>query len=332
MKPVVILHNRPENRDEPSETGVLREVADVSAALAEAGRSVECLGADRGDLLEGLAMLQRRAREVVVCNLFEGLSGASWTEASVAGLLEALGVPYTGNRATTLNLALDKRVAKSVLQAAGVATPAGRLFRSVPERRALESLTFPRVVKPVAEDASLGVDAGAYVETAAALQERVAWVLATFHQPALCESYLPGREFNVSVVGESAGARVLPVAEIVFAEEAGGQPRLVTHDAKWQPGSPADRATVPVCPAAVGASLRVKIETVALAAYRALDCRDYARVDLRLDERGQPCVLEVNPNPDIGRDAGLARALAASGGDYSVFLNRLVGWAEARRP
>lgn len=328
MRPVVILHNAVPPGADPSEAGVLDEVADVREALGAGGIEAEPLGISPADALGRLAELAGRPGPPVVVNLCEGLGGEAWHEVTVAGILEFLGLPFTGNSPRALAWCLDKRVAKAVLAGAGVATPHARVFRAVPKPRALEGLTFPRVVKPCREDASLGVDEGALVETPEALRDRVAWCLETFRQPVLAEAFVPGREFNVAVVGEAEAARVLPPAEVRFSAGM----RLVTHAAKWKPGSREDRGTAVVCPATLGAAERFRIEQASLAAYRALECQDYARVDLRLDAAGMPQVLEVNPNPDLSRGAGFARALEAGGLGYERFVADLVRRAAGRRP
>lgn len=327
---VVVLHNRPGAAAELSETGVLDEVRDVAAALEAEGHAVEAVGVDRSDLFAVMTRLAGARDETVVFNLCEGLEGEARHEPTVAGLLDLHGVRYTGNPAPVLTCALDKRITKAILFAAGIPTPGAQVFRAVPRPEVVRDMAFPVVVKPLREDASLGVTRESFVTDAETLCRRVAHVLETFHQPALAEVYLEGREFNVAVVGSGAKAKVLPVAEICFEGYAKGEPRLVTHEGKWAAGSEDDRRTVPRCPAEVGENLKVKLETVALASYRALECRDYARLDLRLDGRGRPQVLEVNPNPDISRSAGLARAVLASGDRYEAFLDRLVEGAWTR--
>ncbi len=328
--PVVVLYNRPVAGGDPSDAGVLAAVTDVAEALTRSGHPVERLGVGREDLLGALGRLGERRGEVAVFNLCEGLAGESRHEATVAGLLELLGLRHTGNGAATLATALDKRVAKAILYAAGIPTPGGRVFRAVPAADAVRDMAFPLVVKPVREDASLGVAPESFVRTAEELARRVAHVLEHHRQPALAEVYLEGREFNVAVVGDPAHPRVLPVAEIAFADYAEGEPRLVTHQAKWAEGSREDRRTAARCPAEMGDALRARLEATAVAAYRALECRDYARLDFRLDARGVPHVLEVNPNPDLARGAGLARAVEASGQGYDAFVAEVVAWAWGR--
>jgi D-alanine-D-alanine ligase len=327
---VVVLYNQPADSSDASDKGVLREVDDVSAALRATGHAVEPLGLTCGNLFDSVSRTAGRRSEAVVFNLCEGLDGDSRQEATVAGLLELRKIRYTGNGPTTLTCALDKRITKALLAAAGVPTPLARLFRSVPRPEVVKDLGFPVVVKPLREDASVGLARESFVRTPEELCQRVAYVLQEHRQPALAEAYLEGREFNLAVVGDGKAARVLPVAEIVFDGYAPHEPRLVTHEAKWQEGSADDRRTVPHCPATVDDQLRARLEALALPAYRALECRDYARIDVRLDAKGRPHVLEVNPNPDISKGAGLARAVAASGEPYEDFVARVVDWAWSR--
>lgn len=330
VKPdVVVLHNLPVG-GELSDAGVLREVQDVGAALRTQGFEVETLGVDRASLFDAVAGLARRREATAVFNLCEAIEGDARHEPVVAGLLELHGIRFTGNSAATLTCALDKRVTKAILFAAGIPTPGARVFRTPPAVDSVRDMAFPLVAKPVREDASLGIGADSFVRGPEELCRKVERLLDTFRQPVLAEIYLEGREFNVAVWGRGKGARSLPVSEIVFEGFAPQEPRLVTHDAKWREGSLDDRRTAPRCPAEVGEHVKVALETAALAAYRALECRDYARVDLRLDGKGNPNVLEVNPNPDIARRAGFARAVEVSGDRYEDFVARLVTWAWER--
>lgn len=326
----VVLFNRPAPVPDPSDLGVLDEVEDVCAALASRGYETERVGVDRESLLPALAALAARRGDTVVFNLCEGIGGEARFEPLVAGLLELHGIRFTGSPAASLTCALDKRIAKALLFAAGIPTPGARVYRRVPKASAVGDLSFPLLVKPLREDASLGIGAASYVCTPEELVARVAYVLETHRQPALAEVYLEGREFNVAVVGTGQQARVLPVAEIAFEGYAEGEPRIVTHDAKWREGSADDRRTVPRCPAPIGENLRARLETIGLSSHRALECRDYARYDVRLDARGNPQVIDVNPNPDLSQKAGLARSVAASGEPYEDLVARIAEWAWRR--
>jgi D-alanine-D-alanine ligase len=184
------------------------------------------------------------------------------------------------------------------------------------------------VVKPDAEDASLGIDQSSVVAGADGLAGPVGRLRARYGGRVLIEAYLPGPEFNVGVLalGEPAA---LPVAEVVFNPGPGDWP-ILTYAAKWDVGSSEDLASPIRCPARIDGALAVELGRLAVAAFRATHCRDYARVDFRLDGRGRPMILEVNPNPDLGPGAGWARALQASGRDYGATLTALVGQAVAR--
>ena len=165
-----------------------------------------------------------------------------------------------------------------------------------------------------------------------AMRARVAWVVEHYRQPALVEEFIDGREFNVSILGGGDGARALPLAEIDFSALPAGFPRVVTYEGKWDETSPEYRGTEPVAADAVEPTLADAVRRTALAAYRALGLRDYGRVDLRVDARRGPLVIDVNPNPDISPGAGLARAAARGGLDYGRLILEILEAAAARRP
>ena len=162
-----------------------------------------------------------------------------------------------------------------------------------------------------------------------ALRKQVARVLVAYDQPALVESFMDGREINAAIVEES-GPRVLSLSEILFQHYPAGLPRIVGYDAKWQAAHPTCRGTVPVCPAPVSPALAQRLTRSALQAWAVLKLRGYARVDFRLDARSRPYILEVNPNPDTSREAGLARSLAAKGVAYADFWQSQVRLALKR--
>jgi len=163
-----------------------------------------------------------------------------------------------------------------------------------------------------------------------ALKSRVEFIIGAFHQPVIVEEYIDGREFNIAVMGNGAKARALPPSEIDFIDFPQDKPRICCYEAKWVAESPLYKKTKPICPANVPDALRDELQSVALKAYEAMGCRDYARVDTRLGEDGNIKVLEVNPNPDISSDAGFARAGAAIGLSYSKLISSIVEIALAR--
>lgn len=187
------------------------------------------------------------------------------------------------------------------------------------------------MVKPLRADASEGIDARSVVLDATGAREVVRRVQDALHQPALVEHFVAGREINVSLFETERGVRVLPLAEIDFSAFPPGKPRIVDYAAKWVAGSFEFRNTPRRIPATLADSIAEEIRRLALAAWGAVGCRDYARVDFRLDESGCPFVLEVNANPDISPDAGFAAALAADGVRYAEFVRTVIENAARRR-
>ncbi len=322
----VILYNEPVEADEPSEAGVLTEAQDVAEAARSLGWAVEVFGVSRRDLCETVDRVARVRDRAVVFNLCEGLEGAAIHEPLVPALLHLRGIRFTGSPAQALSLALQKDIVKTLLRGVGVPTPRAVVMEE-PDQT-WDGVPLPAVVKPVREDGSVGITTSSLVRSASELRRQVAWLVATFGQPALVEAYVPGREFNVALIGEGKALRALPVAEIVFDGFAPEEPRLVTHAAKWRPHSVDDLRTVPVCPADVGEELGRELVRVAMAACRVIGCRDYTRVDIRVDGEGTPMVIDVNPNPDVSRSAGLARAVEAAGMSYEEFVGTIleVAW------
>jgi D-alanine-D-alanine ligase len=328
MAQVLVLFNAPtlpaDHPDAVAERDVLNSVEIIHGYLAEAGYEARRLGisANPGPLVEWLATEPPDA----VFNLFEGTAVMNQTEATVAGILEWHGVPFTGCPMSAMVVCRQKALVKNLLRGAELPTAD---FVLIDDEPALASVawkgSWPVFVKPANEDASVGIELGSVVATPLELRERLRWLARRYRPPFLVEAYLPGREFNVGVIDDPTPI-VLPVSEIVFApptDDPSWKP-VVTYASKWQPGSAEDLAALPRCPAAAPPALAEELRTLALAAYRLTGCRDYARVDLRLDAAGKPNILEVNPNPDFSPDAGLARALAASGRGHREFALRLV--------
>jgi D-alanine-D-alanine ligase len=179
-------------------------------------------------------------------------------------------------------------------------------------------------VKPLYEGSSKGIDVGSLCHTPAETGERVEWVLGHYGQPALVEEFLPGREFTVAVLGNGQEARALPAVEILFDSLPAGAPPVYGWEAKWIWDVPENPLSIFHCPALVAPDLGEEIGSTALAAYHALGCRDWARVDIRLDAQGQPNLLEVNPLPGILPDpeqnSCYPKAARAAGMDYQTMI------------
>ncbi|MCX6357898.1 MAG: ATP-grasp domain-containing protein [Candidatus Aureabacteria bacterium] len=277
----------------------------VRDLLRRRGNDARCIAYERS--AEAFLRRLRAFGPDLVFNFCEGAMGDSRYEMNVAALLELAGVPYTGCGPLALGASLDKGFAKRLFISAGIPTPRfcvveERLPASLPR-----GMRYPLFVKPIREDASLGIDRDAFITNTRALGKRCACIRRYYRQPALVEEYIEGRELNISIIGNRR-PRVLPISEIDMSQIPAGQPRVCDYRAKWMPESREYVETVPRCPAPLPAAMARRVSATALAAFTVMGCRGYARVDLRLSLDGIPYVLEVNPNPCIGLDAGIVRS------------------------
>lgn len=263
----------------------------VAAALATVGEVVR-LEAD-----ECFPEKLRAARPDFVFNIAEGLWGPN-REGHVPAICEFLGVPCHASDPLTLSLCLHKGRTKEILQQHGVPTAPFIVARSRDDARNV-ALPFPLFVKPCFEGSGKGVTVRNLCHNRADLVARVEELLATYRQPILVETYLPGREFTVAVLGNGEEARCLPIVGLSFDSLPSGAPPIYGYEAKWLWDTVAEPLDLFECPARVPEALTREIEQVALAAYRALECRDWCRIDVRCDAAGRPMVVELNPLPGI---------------------------------
>jgi len=263
-----------------------------------------------------------------VFNLSECPLNSAQKEPHGAALLELLKLPYTGNGPTALSVCNNKALTKRILASHGIATPAFRLYSSVPRGRS--GLSFPVIVKPAREDGSAGITEESVVEDEAGLKKRVAHVIEKYAQEALAEEFIGGREFNVAVLGNGTVEdpyRTFPPSELVYRNRRW---RICSFESKWDPGHPSYAEIAPECPAKVSASLLRRLSALTVECARVFGLCGYSRVDFRTSRSGKLFVLEVNPNPDISPDAGLARAAGAAGYTYRELLMEILRLGLAR--
>ncbi|GAC1353595.1 MAG: hypothetical protein NVSMB47_06300 [Polyangiales bacterium] len=329
---VAILHNvdydpldhghDPAHAARAQVAGAAREIAD---SLDDDAHVVTVIPVD-GDLWR---MRERLLAFEPDCafNLCESLCGDARLESAVPMVLDTLHIPCTGSPPPALSAALYKDRVKRLLAQAGVPTPEAQVFFSV---GAQPRVPYPAIVKPTREDGSIGIDSDAVVHDDAACRRKVAALIDQLAQPILVERFVPGREFNVALLGYPT-ARILPLSEIDFTGLPAHLPRIVSYEAKWREGSPEDLGTVPITFPQLPSAVAARIRRVALDAFRAVGVRDYGRIDVRLDDDGTPFVVDVNPNCDLSSNAGLARAAAAVGIDHHALVRLLVRYALRRR-
>ncbi len=319
----------PPSRDEFAEWDSKATIDAVAGALSGLGEVIR-LEADE-DFPERL----RDIRPDIVFNIAEGRHGVN-REAHVPAICEFYGIPYSGSDPLTLSLCLDKARTKETLAWHGIPTARFTVVREVSDiARALKALSLPLFVKPIHEGSSKGITERNFCRTRAELEARTASLLAAYNQPVIVEEYLPGAEFTCAVLGNGKTAEVLPIVGMNFASLPEGALPIYGYEAKWIWDRPENPLQMFDCPAHIDASLARAIERVTLDAYRVLGCRDWSRIDVRLNAAGEPNVVEVNPLPGILPDPAdnscFPKAARAAGMSYDELIQSCLRLAAARQ-
>jgi len=274
----------------------------------------------------------RTLRPDIVFNIAEGLNGVS-REAQVPAILDMLGIPYSGSDPLTLALCLDKSRTKEVLGYHRVPTPKFLLVSEMDQLRGIE-ISLPAMVKPVHEGSSKGIFDASLARTAHGLAAAVEKILVEYQQPAIVEEYLPGREFTVGILGNGPDIHVLPVVEINFSSLPEGVNPIYSYEAKWLWDTIENPLDIYECPARLEPELAREIDSVCRRAYGVLRCRDWSRIDVRLDAAGRPAIIEVNPLPGIlpnpADNSCLPKAAREAGIPYNELIQSALGYAAIR--
>jgi D-alanine-D-alanine ligase len=315
---IAVIYNPVDLAGQAAVRGIIASVTEVRDTLAARGHRVSLIRIDEGirPFVEALEALQPD----VVFNLCEGYGESSAAESSVAGLVELLGIPYTGSSPKALAVALDKALSKELFVARHIPTPRFAVYRQMPP--SLAPLTLPVILKLVSEDASIGITPGNVAADAESALARMQQLFDQYAAPVLVEEFIDGREFTVALFDGTP----LVVEEIEICVE----PRIVGFRAKWDVESSEYRGTTAVFAPAITADERDEMMRLATRVAEAIGIRDYARVDFRMDRGGHIYVLEANPNPDISAGSGYRRSLEAAHIAYPDFLDRLIELAERR--
>ncbi len=320
-----------ETRSVPDVGTVEEEMAAFIQALKDARYEVQLVNVE--DDLDRVIGAIRFYRPDAIFNLVEYFKDDQIQEAYIAGLFEMMKVPFTGNRPLALATCQNKFRTKLILEAAGLPTAPFFLAKELPIRQD-HDLTYPLIVKPAFEDASGGIDKESVVHNHAALEARIAYLFKEFEMPALVEEYVDGREIHAAILGNNP-PEVLPLFEMEFDDSEFNpndewRPQIISYRAKWDPHSKdfyAMDAVVP--PEDLSPELSAELERIAKAAFVAVGCRDYARVDMRIED-DDIYILEVNPNPDLVDGAAYMLCATASGRSYADTVGAIADLAIAR--
>jgi len=323
--PVLLLFNVDRCWTRREKEDVISLSSQLDKAISSIGHPTKLIPLDDEDIESILNSFDPLS--YIVFNWCEGIPGVPHSEHLVARTLEDMGFAFTGASSKTLLTAGNKRLMKQLLEEAGVPTPRWRVF----DRAESDGWnSFPAIVKAVNEHSSEGITRDSVVSSEADLVVRIAYVLETMQQPALVEDFIDGREFHVSIWGNGR-IDMLPPAEMDFSSFGDIHDRLCTYDAKFMPGSPHYDGIKTLLPAPLSREESESLENICKAAYKALGCRDYGRIDARIRD-GIIYVLDVNPNADISADASLACAAEVAGYSYGETGSRIVRLAAHRHP
>ncbi|HDP24694.1 MAG TPA: hypothetical protein ENN34_04550 [Deltaproteobacteria bacterium] len=323
--PVLLLYNL-----DPAWTNLEKDEVTASTALLEEALTgvghptitVPVMHANISEYLDDFASLEH-----IVLNWCEGLPGMNHSESLVAEHLEKRSFVFTGADSRTLERSKDKCRVKRALCSSRLTTPTWKIFTSPHSEH---WICFPAIVKPALEHSSIGITRNSVVMSQRELNRRICFILDTYHQPALVEDFIDGREFHVSLWGNGR-LEVLPPAEMDFSLFTDLHDRLCTYDAKFVPGSVHYEKIQTLLPAPLDAGELLTLEEVCRTAYRAIGCRDYARIDVRYRD-STFYVLDVNPNADISMDASMACAAEVAGFSYGMMGTHLIRLAARRHP
>ena len=260
----------------------------------------------------------------IVFNFAEGLTGVN-RESHLPAMLEMLQIPYSGSDALTLGICLDKSRAKEILT-----------YHKIPNAKFLvanqkddiknANFDFPLIVKPISEGSSKGIFSSSFVKNTKELEDEISRILISYNQPALIEEFLPGREFTVAVLGNGADTEILPIIEIRYEDFPEDIVPLYSYEAKWILDTKENNFDVFECPAKLDSNLEEKIKDTVLRTYNVLKCKDWSRIDIRLDKNGIPNIIEINPlpgiMPDPNENSSFPKAARAAGMTYSQLIQR----------
>jgi len=321
---VLLLHNHDNTWTPADLIEVEEENQRVMAALRARGYEVADVKV-YDSVTKAVQAAGFKARDWLVFNWCEGYADRPWDYAGVTEELEDLQFAYTGCGPWTLRVSQDKHLTRKLAAECGVPLPLGMVAR---RPTGLRWENYPAIVKPINQHGSYGIDEAAIVDNDRELRQRVEYVQETFDSPALIEEFIDGDEYQVTVWGNGL-AEVLPAVQLAFGGQQIPREQIFTSALKFDEDALIRHRLRFLCPAMMTDIARRRIRVACLQAYRALHCRDYARLDIRL--RGdQPYVIDVNPNPDINSESIVTMAAQAAGLDYEAMIAQIVDFAAER--
>lgn len=327
---VTIIYNAPSDKTPyplapTTDADTVTTPKHIQKALSRQGISTKLLAVDT---VADLKKLRSADTDLIFNCVDDDIGNQAGSAYLVPKLAGESRLPFTGGTAGNILLTTNKAATKQYLLTHGIPTPPFAVIERADYLDIAYHLKdkFPLMVKPVANDGSEGINQKSVVTGEKNLKRRVAEILRVYRQPALAEQYIDSREINVAIVEQEGRPKLLPLSEIIFERGYGQKYKIVDFEAKWRPRSKQYRHTPAVCPAPVTAALAKKLKLYSRMIWKYLNLQSYTRIDFRIDDRGNPFVLEVNCNPDISNDpqTGFPRSARAAGYNYDQMVLAIV--------
>ena len=310
------------NDDDPPDAAAELDGIDTVDALTKAFESAGHRVVRIGNARQLLAAINKGLEVDLVFNIAEGHRGRN-RESQIPNILEMFDIPFSGADALTLGVTLDKAVAKKCWVSDGV--PTGKFFEATlqDDLKKLNTIGYPLIVKTSQEGTSKGITKNSRVENLQQLQAEVEKVCKVYKQPALCEQFIKGTEFTVAVIGNE-NPIALPVVQYAVAGNTNMGNEFYSYE------HIVAKSVQYICPAQIDKAMALKLQEVAIVAYKSIECRDLGRVDFRVDEKGNPFVLEINPLPNLSPSEVFPMCAKAYGLTYNQLINKILGFALSR--
>lgn len=268
----------------------------------------------------------KQSKPDIVFNIAEGFNNLS-RESQIPAMLDMLKIPYTGSDALTLGICLDKARTKEILSYYNIPNANFILVDKI-KPLSNHSIEFPSIVKPVSEGSSKGIFNSSLVRNYYELNAEIKRVIDVYNQPAIIEEFLPGKEFTVALIGNEDNTEILPIVEIMYDNFPDDIEHLYSYEAKWILDTKDNVFDVFECPAAIDKNLGKQIKDIVLQTYNVLRCKDWSRIDIRLDKNGIPNVIEINPlpgiMPDPNENSSFPKAARVAGINYNELIQRVL--------
>ncbi len=305
-------------QDAAAELDTVKTIDSIAQALEAGGNRVKKIG-NVNHLLSQIDDLDVD----IVFNIAEGHYGRN-RESQVPLLLEMKNIPFVGGDALTLGVTLDKIIAKKCFIADGIPTPRYFDAKDTDDLEKLNTIGFPLIAKCRFEGSSKGLSRRSRVENYAELKEQVDLISKVYKQSAIVEEFIRGTEFTVGVLGNEK-PEALAVVQVQLEGKLNLGDDFYTFSRLQRP-----EMVVYVCPTKISKKLNDELQELAIQAYKSVDCRDFGRVDFRVDEKGRPYVLEINPLPCLSKEDVFYIAPKAMGVSYDEMINRILAYGLER--